>query len=371
METFHVHGIKIVFLVIGMYSGGAERVISNLANHYVRDNNVTIISCMQCKSEYPLDAKITYYCLDASKEDRYKNKPVRLIARRKALIQILKNIQPDVTISFLPEPCMIAVLAGRKFTGKLIVSERDDPATLYGHGLTSRIFNLVYGKADGFVLQTQGAYDYFNTRTVKKATIIPNPLNPVYLDVHFQPEKNKTITMVGRIERKKNYVLAINAFAKIADKYQGWKLAIYGSKTDTVEIEKLIARLDLRDRIELCGRIDDVKSVLLTAGVYLLSSDYEGMPNALMEAMACGAPSISTDCPCGGPNDLIEDGVNGLLVSVKDVDALASALDRLISDREYANRLGENAMEIAERLNPKRIYSMWDECINSVLTNGI
>ena len=192
-----------------------------------------------------------------------------------------------------------------------------------------------------------------------------NDVKEEFFDVVRQSHGN--LITVGRLSPQKNHALLIRAYAQIAEKHPDRQLLLYGKGELQAALSQLICRLGMTEHICLQGATDDVAGALSEAGVFVLSSDYEGMPNCLMEALAAGVPSISTDCPCGGPRALIRHEQNGLLVPVGDEAALAAAMDRLLSDPAYAEKLGAAAREAAKDYGPDKIFAQWkqyiEECI--------
>jgi len=180
-------------------------------------------------------------------------------------------------------------------------------------------------------------------------------------------DRRKIIVNVGKLSSQKNQTFLVQAFAKIADKFLEYQLHIYGEGDKRSELEALSQELDLQDRVILKGNVSGLAKQIEDAALFVLSSDYEGMPNALMEAMAMGIPSISTDCPCGGPDFLIQNGENGVLVPVGDVECLANTMEKLLQDREMADMLGCNAVKIADVLHPDVVHENWKHYIEQFL----
>ena len=177
---------------------------------------------------------------------------------------------------------------------------------------------------------------------------------------------------LGRLCVQKNHKLLVDAFKKIADKHSDVNLLIYGIGTSedvTESCRSYIEYYGLNDRVHLMGQTMRSQDVLASARCFVLSSDYEGMPNALLEALVVGVPSISTDCPCGGPRTLIENGKNGLLVPVNDVDRLAEAMDKVLSDRDFAEELGRSAKESALKYRREIVFNEWKTFVEDVIYN--
>ena len=167
----------------------------------------------------------------------------------------------------------------------------------------------------------------------------------------------------GRLNKQKNYYLLLDVFEEISSIFKSYKLEILGKGPLEDDIKRYANKKNCSDRIIFSGYVDNVKEHMKKAEVYVLSSDYEGMPNSLMEAMALGLPCVSTDCPCGGPKYLIENNVNGVLVPVNDVQKMVDALKTILNDKDLSFKLGKEASKIKEKLNPEVIYSKWEKTI--------
>ena len=268
----------------------------------------------------------------------------------------------------LPIPIMLSLRFRKFIKGKLVVSERNYPAH-YPLNNQKSLKNNAW-RADGWVFQTECAKSWYG-EAIKdaKSVIIPNTVNLPFAFKTFEGSRKKTIVSAGRMVPEKNQLLLIRAFAKVHRNYGNFKLVIYGDGRLRNELEKELKRLNLTKDVSMPGFSTDWSKNSIDASLFVLSSDFEGMPNALMEAMALGLPCISTDCEGGGARYLIEDEKNGLLVSKNDVDALASAMERMLSDQDFAERCGHEAQKISERLAPEKIYCKWESFIKEVVGN--
>ena len=362
----------IVFLALTLTRGGAERVIANLCNEALFEKyRVSIITCMNRPVGYDLKPGIEHICIEKTSDVHYKNLGDRFLKRRKLLKQVLAECKPDVLLCFLPEPNFLALSLKKHFDFPMIISVRNDPVKEYKNPVYQAIMRVLYPKADGYVFQTKQAMGYFSfsKKIMDKACVIPNPLAKEFVDYKRIPEvdRRKVIVNVGKLSSQKNQIFLIQAFAKIANKYPEYQLHIYGEGDKRTDLETLVEELNLQERVELKGNVSGLAKRIEDAALFVLSSDYEGMPNALMEAMAMGIPCISTDCPCGGPDFLIQDGENGLLVPVGDVECLANAMEKLLGDRVAADRIGGKSGKISETLNPDVIHKMWEDYITKYI----
>lgn len=372
--------MNIIFVVNSMGKGGAERVITNLSSYLSKNHIVSIISIYNVRVEYKLDEKVNYYTLDEENYDIYdeKNKPKltiinkikRIFKRIKKINQYKKELNADIILTFMQKPSFFVLLSNIFNKVPTIVSVRNDPKIEFKTKKDKILMKLLYPKANGYVFQTKEAKEYFNDKIKEKAEIIPNPINPHFIEKSFEGKRDKNIVSVGRLEYQKNQEILIRAFSLLPDKYKDYKLTIYGEGRLRVQLEDLIKSINIEKRVILPGNIEDVKEKIYTASMFVLSSRYEGMPNALMEAMALGLPVISTDCPCGGPRYLIQNNQNGILVENGNIEELENAMKKILDNPEYANELGRNANKIAETLNPNKVNEVWEKYIKKVYNNS-
>lgn len=359
--------MKILFCIGNLSKGGAERVASNLCNYLIEENKVTIVTTIGKKSEYILDKKIKIKCLED--ENINNNFILKNIKRIKALQKIIKEENPDIIISFLPEPSY-RILFLKIFNNKLkvIVSVRNDPKIEYKSAISKLAMRILYPIANGFVFQTQEAQEYFNKKIQRKSVIIPNPIKEEFICRPYTGKREKIIVTVGRLEKQKNHKMLIEAFSKLPEELNEYKLIIYGEGSLRPELEKQIKELNLLDRVFLPGQVDDIKNKIYKASLFVLSSNYEGMPNALMEAMALGIPCVATDCPCGGPRFLIKNKENGYLIAINDTENLYKKMKEVLETDQTV--ISKNASKITIGLNPKKINENWREYIEKIYTKN-
>lgn len=362
----------IVFLTLTLTRGGAERVIANLCNDsLIKNYKVSIITCLNKPIGYELDPAIEYICIEKTSNIHYANLAERFLKRRRALKEVLGKCKPDVLLCFLPEPNYLSLSLKKHFDFPIIISIRNDPAHEYQNRVYRLLMHYFYPKADGYVFQTEQAKEYFSfsSHIMEYSKVIPNPLSKEYLGMGACNEENrqKRIVNVGKLFTQKNQRLLICAFAKIASLYPDYYLDIYGQGSELENLEKLVSEKKITGRVCFKGNVPDISVQIYTSSLFVLSSDYEGMPNALMEAMAMGIPCISTDCPCGGSAFLIKDHVNGILVPVGDEQRLANAMSEMIQDRNKAMQMGIHATGIQEALASDKIHQEWEKYIQKYI----
>lgn len=365
---------KIVFHLNCLEQGGAERVVSNLANQFAKENYEVIVATeWQGENEFKLDEGVRRVHVGLQAADEQKSRIARILLRVKYLRKFLKEEKPDITIAFAHKANYRALMSSVGMKIPVVISVRTDPVGHYD-SLSDKIqIPLLFPRAAGCVFQTEGQRDFFPEYLQRKSRIILNPVNDKYLNVEKPRQRQKTVVQSGRLVDFKNQPMLIEAFLKVHEKHPDYDLKIYGpdSCDGTKEIlEKMIRDHHAEGYIRLMGGSDDLEKELNDAGVYAFSSDWEGLPNALLEAMALGLPIVATDCPCGGPRTVMTNEVDGLLVPIKDPEAMAEGICRLIEDRELAERLGEQARKISEKVNGHAIIQQWRDYIEAIIQSA-
>lgn len=357
--------MKITLFIGGISGGGAERVVCNLANYLCNKGHcIKILTISEDESSYELNERIQVVSL--LKKEEKRNVLLNAIKRAYRMIKVLRTNDADTYVVFLPIT-IILLLSFRIFTkARIIASERCQPSALKGS--IQYLLKKLCNKADAWVFQTIQQKEWYSDYLGKtKYCIIPNAINEIFLHRDENIAKKDVIITSGRLGYQKNHKLLISAFSKIANKYPSFEVHIYGKGGLYDELSKQIQQLGLSDRILLKGHTNRLKECLEESKLFVLPSIYEGIPNALMEAMALGIPSISTDCDGGGARFLIKDGQNGVLVPKNDADAMASAIDKVLSNKEFADILGFEAHKLCENLAPEKVYGMWEHFIEDVV----
>lgn len=304
------------------------------------------------------------------KEDEGKNRLQKIWLRFRCLRQLIKKEQPDVVISFTRRPNYRALICAVGTKVPVIPAVRQDPKSYYNSLADKLLIPVLYRRAAGCVFQTKEQGTYFPASLQKRSRIILNPVNHKYLNIPKPKTREKTVVQSGRLVDFKNQAMLFRAFLKVHEKHPDYCLKLYGGDSfdgTKEKLEAIIKENKAEDYIRLMGPSDSLEKELPSTGVYAFSSDYEGMPNALLEAMTLGLPVAATDCPCGGPRTVIEHEENGLLLPVGDEQAMTDAINRLIEDREFAERLGDNARKISERINENAVLSQWKEYVEEVI----
>lgn len=377
--------MKICFFTSTLCKGGAERVISNLSNAMINNNEIEqidIITMYNTDVEYKLDDRVKLYSLD-KKYVGYKKllnnhkglikflkrvlKFLCNIKRKKTLKKMISSSDYDVIISFFPEPSFMLLSLRKYVKCPIIVSDRNDPNIEYSNVRSKWLMRRLYPLADGFVFQTTDAKKYFDNIFEKKYDIIFNPVNDKFIIERYEGKREKTIVNIAKMTNQKNQMLLIKSFEKIMEKYNDYNLIIYGEGPLRDNLQKYINNCNLKNRVFLPGKIDNVEDAIYKSSLFVLSSDYEGMPNALIEAMCLGLPVISTDCPCGGPKMLIENNKNGILVEVGNIKALSDAIEKVLNDEDFATEIGKNASKLSQIVSSDVINDKWIKFIKKII----
>lgn len=355
---------KILFVIPSLGSGGAERVVSTLATELAQRGYQTgVLMIANDHRNYPLSDKVELICLNCEQRHKGMNTLQRTVGRIRDIRAAIRKSGADVVISFMSDTNIDVCFAARGLKIPVIVSERNDPAVDPASRAKQLMRKVAYCRADGFVFQTPDAQAYFNRRIQKKSCIILNPLTSL-IPEPYEGQREKRIVAVGRLNKQKNFPLLLQAFSELVKTQPEYILEIYGEGTLEDQIRNNIREKGLEEKVILKGFCKNVHEQICSAAFFVMTSDFEGMPNALIEAMALGLPCISTDCPCGGPKMLIRPGENGLLFPVKDEKALLNAMCRMAADPEAAAAMGEKACAIKEKVHLDAVVDQWIDYID-------
>ena len=229
----------------------------------------------------------------------------------------------------------------------------------------------MYQRAAVVTAQTQRALKFFDEKKLKRGAIVPNPVSlpKLFEGPNEDAVRNsKKVIAMGRFDQQKGFDLLIEAFSKIIGSRPDWSLEIWGDGHEREKYQKQIESLGMERHISLPGKTQQPAEKMRSSSIFVLSSRYEGFPNVLCEAMACGMPVIATDCD-SGPADIVIDGENGILIPSEDILALSSAMGRLMDDTDERVRLSRNSQEVIERFNIDRVMGIWEQLIRDVNKN--
>lgn len=356
--------MRITFLLASLGSGGAERVVSLLANKMVESRHQVEIICLKFSDiYYQTDSRVKVTLA----MQQTKNRLTELFWLRK----YIKKQDPDVVIPFTEGVYCFTILSLLGTDIPVIASERLDPAAMSPTRKLLKRLLLPY--ADWLVVQTRSIKDYFPKSIQKKTSII---YNPVVTDV-FREIDNGELTIenegrlnriisVGRLYPQKNQEMMIRAFAKVVDKFPDWQMVIFGEGPLRAELEFLVSSFKLQDRVLLPGRTEHVIEELRKSKIFCMSSDYEGMSNSMIEAICVGLPIVTTDV--SGVKELVEDGVNGYVIPCGDDNKLSTAFEKLMNNKQLIKKFSKYSYAKRELFKIDSIVEQWEKLIQQVVS---
>lgn len=353
--------MKILVSIGDLSFGGAERVLSILSGTFADSFEEVIYLLWTTTPDcYKIDSRIRIARLPEISMESKKIKNIKSFRR------FVEAESPDLIVSFLTPFNMLILLSGVAARYKVIVCERNDPNNIKGGWIMRIIRNHLYRKAKLCLMQTEHEKNGYPKYIRTKSRVIYNPVNMSehYRGCALKTEKEDLIVSVGRLHHQKNQAMIIKMMQRLHPIFPKCKLVIYGEGELRDELEKMISDMKLGDVVLLPGSSPRVWDNIIRAKCFILSSDYEGMSNALIEAMCLGLPVISAKV--SGATDLIQDGVNGVLIDVRDENALFDSTVRLLKNPDYAKSLAMQAVKVYDKLSLDTIGREWVRVMKEV-----
>lgn len=330
---------KIVFVIPNMTGGGTERVISLLANEYVKMGyEVAIMQFAGYEHAYELDEQIE----DFSIASQSKGNPLVWMKRLIDMRKYFKQNPECYIFAFCVMGAVFSVISTMGLNHYILVGERNNPDSCN----MPRLRNWAYRRADRITFQTEYGITYFDQRIAKKAVVIPNPIRGEEIPDRYVGERKKWVCTVGRLHRQKNQKLLLDAFHDFSVRFPEYELHVFGQGELKEELRKRVEELGIDSKVVWHGFSSNVKEEIKESRMFVLSSDYEGISNSMLEAIAMGVPTITTDCPIYGARSYIEDGISGVLTPVGDKEALVKAMIRVAEDDLFAEKISMNGSAI-------------------------
>ncbi|HJN37185.1 MAG TPA: glycosyltransferase [Gammaproteobacteria bacterium] len=368
--------MKLCFFISTLNPGGAERVASLLCNEWAKQHDVHLITLSsEPKPHFPLNPSIHLHSLNHTPNESLSivQRLYRLGKRVKKLHQTLKELQPDVLISFMIESNIIASLASLPLKHKLVLSERTHPGyfrnPLLDHTLgryskwlrtdLSLVANKVlrkrfYSRADHVVVQTKHIADWFEKNTQLTCNVIENPIDLSLYSATPTPS-NQTITCIGRMTFEKGHDLLIHAFISIAKQHPDWNLNLYGDGPLRPSLQKIAQQSPYSQQIHFLGSTKKIPEVLNTTDIFVLPSLIEGFPNILLEALSSGCSILSTHYP-GFPEYLTP---YLKLCLPDDIASMSTQLQELMNHSKLRETLKKSTPKATQHLNTPLIAHQW------------
>lgn len=316
---------KITFIVPTLSAGGAERVVAVLSNTLASTGyNVNLILYDRVQNEYPISKNVNVYVLPRNIQN--KNKVVYYVKKLLLLRKIIRDINPDILIPFLPYQVEHTYVASRGLHIPMVVTVRNNPLYDTENEKQRKRRDRIAKHVEGVFLQTDTQRAYFSEEIKKKCFVVANPISESIIKTNYTVKNQiKRLISVGRLEEQKNFSMLIEAFYELRKYHTDLTLDIYGEGSLKEQLQQQINTLGLENFVKLCGRTNDIAGVLAEHDLFIMPSNYEGMPNSLMEAMGVGLPCISTDCPTG-PRELLGENERGILIEIGNKDDLVKAI---------------------------------------------
>lgn len=353
---------RILFIIHDINYGGAAKMLSFLANSLSGAGyDVHVYTYMGRSLNYELNKSIKYHYRNPKKGDRLRRFLEPFIPVRK----VIKSINPDVVISFLTNANLYTIF-GASFTNiPVILCERGDP--FMENSFENRIKKFFYNFSEGFVFQTEGARDFYNGVIKSKSTIIPNPVTVKATEIIPYENRSNDIVFVARFDiKQKRQDVMIEAFEKITKENENLRLVFYGEGEDKKLIEKKVDSLNISNRVIFAGKVKNIGEYIKIAKYCVLTSDFEGIPNAIIEALSLGVPVVATDCSPGGAKLLVKNGINGFLVPRGDAESISQSIMYLEQNPDVAKKFAKEAVKIRSEYSPDKILNDWINYIEKV-----
>lgn len=362
--------MRVTLIIHSLGAGGAERIMSLMANYWARQGWPTTLLTIvgpDARPFFSLDPAVALRPLDLARASPTPfSGAVANLRRLRALRRAIIDSAPDVVIVFMTQTNVLTLAATAGLGFPVIVEEHTDPR----HAALGRpwraLRRLLYPRAARVIALSDAALSYFPLAIRRRGVVMPNPVVLPVGDAPPLATEGRAVLALGRLVDLKGFDLLLESFARVAPHHPEWVLEIWGEGPCRVALEARRDALGLAGRAHFPGLTPRPLAELRRAGLFALSSRYEGFPTVLGEAMACGLPVVSFDCP-SGPRQLVRDGVDGVLVPPGDVAALAAALDRLMGDAAERRRLAARAPEVLTRFGLDQIMGRWASLIAEVV----
>ncbi len=362
-------GKNILFLTNSISYGGAAKMLCFVANELSkREFSVSILNYDTTIKNIDYSQKIN----EGIKVYDYRVGGIKGLKRLHQISytkKIAKEIKADVIVAFTFIPNAIGQIVGKMLNIPSIMSERADPYITVTDSFADKLLLKIINRSAGGVFQIQGAREFYDKGLQERSVVIPNPIF-IKDDIKFSDFKNreKSVVSVGRFGNgQKRYDIMLEAFKIFSEKHSEYVLKLYGEGPDEKFIEEEIEKFKLQDKVVIKGFTSNPMRDTLNDGIFLITSDFEGISNSMLEAMAIGLPVVATDCSPGGARMVITDHEDGLVVPTGDCEKIAQALCEFAENEELAIKCGNNARKVIERFSPDKLLKQWEDYIIEVV----
>lgn len=346
---------NITFIIRSLRFGGAERVLTEICNYLNDKYNISIITFNEELMEYRLSEHIQRINLDLDISLYNLTKNIKVIKRAGI------KTNPDLIISFDTLANLYTLMAFKKEKIKVGIAERNAPKQMKLRMHTKIMRYFLYKNADFYIFQTYEAGNFFAKFINNNAYYIANPVKD---NIPYKAIESKNeIVAIGRLNYQKNYPFLIDVFAEFCKENKDYVLRIFGEGSDRFLLEKKCEKLGIQNNVVFEGNVEEIHKEIENSKIFVITSHFEGIPNALLETMAMGFPVVAIDCPVGGPNLLIQDGINGYLVKAGDNHTFLKRLNELVKNKSLSISLGNEAVKVRERFSIDNICNAWIDMI--------
>lgn len=362
--------LRIMLFIHSLHAGGAERVAVDLANQWhIHGHDVIVVTQTDVSGDvYELNRHIERVALNTAGLSGIMANLRRLYVLRKAM----QRYRPDIVLGMMTTASILSVIASTGLRTRVIATEHTHPPSQNLSSFWLKLRRRTYPRAAKVVALTRDTASWIvNHVPGSDMAVIPNAVHWPLADSEPKvtpPSRNGRCRLlaVGRLHTDKGFDILIDAFRDLAQVFPDWDLVILGEGAEREQLQAQIDAAGLADRISMPGRVGNMRQWYQACDIYVLSSRVEGLSNSLLEAMACGMPSVAFDCETG-PREIIRPDIDGLLVTpVEDPQALAAALSGLMHDKQARKTLASRAVDVRDRFSMRRVLSLWQEVFNDI-----
>ena len=345
--------MRILFVISSLRVGGEQQAATIITNQFIKlGHDVAILSLLpKAPKSFAFNGNIQVKFTDSDKSSN------RHLKRMRSILDTSREYKPDVILAFAAIPSIYCSVLKRRLRVPVVITERNDPAAY--SKLIKCIRRLVYPLSDYAVFQTNDASDCFQFIPDSKKIVISNPVDSDWMTPEAIASRRKAIVNISRFVDSKRQGDLVEAFVSIAPLIPDFRLEFYGDGPTKERVIEIAKNTECSNRILFFEALPNVWDRIKNASVFVLCSDHEGMPNSLIEALFLGVPSVATDCRIGGPKELIDNGINGILVPVGDKGSLADAILRIARDEQFAKELSMGSMRKMQGFAPRTIAEKW------------
>ena len=359
---------RLTLVIHSLAQGGAERDMAHLARCWAeRGNDVAVVTLDSVATDsYPLVEGVTRIGLGLAGDSHGWLQAISNNRQRiRALHDVLCQRSPQTVVSFIDRMNVVTLKAATSLGDPVIVSERIDPR----HHEPGRIWRWLrrrtYPLCTAQVVLTHSVRDWCRQLAPRQPVhVIPNPARrpetgSTDASREWAPADRSVLLGMGRLHPQKGFDRLLPIFARLRSAHPNWHLVLLGEGDERARLEAQVRDLGLQQHVSLPGWVSDVDGALSRSDLFVLPSRYEGFGNVVAEALACGVPVVTMDCP-SGPGEIVRDGVDGLIVPAEDTARLEQALDRVMGDAQLRDQFSARGPEVLDRFSEQKFLAQWD-----------